>query len=952
MSTNYISQINGTNGTTYDLQEGVDTRIFRATCSTAAGTAAKVATLDDATNYTLATGVKVAVTFTYGNSAATPTLNVNSGGAKTIAFPTAVATKTTGNGTTYNLWGPYETVIFVYDGTYWVNTGSALGIYNAYALANSKTDNTGTVTQVTAGTGLSGTITTSGTINHSNSVTAQSTQAVYPIKIDAQGHISAYGSAVTIPSDINVTSTAVTAATTNYITGSTTSTTTTGTLSKHASAVMYTTADSGTSGYTQLRLGNTTATSSAGGKEGQIRLYGTNATYYLDLKPGAIASSNKTITFPNASGTVALTSDIPTVPDVSGKIDTAGTGLSKSGTTLNHSNSVTAQTTQAVYPIKIDAQGHISAYGSAVTIPDVSGKIDTAGTGLSKSGTTLNHSNSVTAGTAGTSSATSGSTLAVPYVTYDAQGHITATGTHTHTVSGFLTSSSTLDATKLSGTIPSGCYTDNDTKVSTAAVSTNGTYYYPIVGSDTTAAATKYYDKAGFTYQVSSQASTLTLGNSTATSSSDGRSGQIIIKGTGTTGVILVTDNSGTSGSGNYQVAIKEKSGTLALTSDIPTVPSYGTSASAVGTTASGGSETTWSRSDHVHNITSSTITSALGYTPYDSTNPNGYTSNTGTVTGVKVNGTTISPTSGVVDIGTVATSDTKVTQQVTNSADTTSIWYDVLFSNNEHNAGGETAIARKSGRLMYNPNTSGDNVSTLSTGFTEIGRINFYNTDNTTNTGVGWGVGLKSTSQSEAFYRTADGAMRLRKWSEAKGSGGSVTTQYIANQLNAGHSAVYLTQYSSADTASNELRLYPDRLMINNKSLYSTGIDKVNNFANGYHVYSYGSSTTISSASTFTQLTSFTITNAGTYLVCIHAQFPKTATSGTRILRLSSSSSTDAIHSSAEAVGVTQNNEPIHLSFSGIYNLTANTTYRVMGWTSTASQSGCYGGYSYVRLL
>ena len=67
-----------------------------------------------------------------------------------------------------------------------------------------------------------------------------------------------------------------------------------------------------------------------------------------------------------------------------------------------------------------------------------------AGTGLSLSGTTFNHSNSVTAGTAGTSSATSGSTLAVPYVTYDAQGHITGSGTHTHTITGFLTSHQTL----------------------------------------------------------------------------------------------------------------------------------------------------------------------------------------------------------------------------------------------------------------------------------------------------------------------------------------------------------------------------------------------------------------------------------------------------------------------------------------------------------------------------
>ena len=43
----------------------------------------------------------------------------------------------------------------------------------------------------------------------------------------------------------------------------------------------------------------------------------------------------------------------------------------------------------------------------------------TAGTGLSKSGATLNHSNSVTA-------ATKGSTTAIPQITYDAQGHITS----------------------------------------------------------------------------------------------------------------------------------------------------------------------------------------------------------------------------------------------------------------------------------------------------------------------------------------------------------------------------------------------------------------------------------------------------------------------------------------------------------------------------------------------
>lgn len=116
------------------------TKLYTASCSTSASTAAKVATLDDSSGFSLTTGVMVAVRFQYGNSATTPTLRVDSsttGTAKTIAFSTAYNSRSTGNGGTYNTWGPYETVIFTYDGTYWVNTGSALGIYNAYNKANS-----------------------------------------------------------------------------------------------------------------------------------------------------------------------------------------------------------------------------------------------------------------------------------------------------------------------------------------------------------------------------------------------------------------------------------------------------------------------------------------------------------------------------------------------------------------------------------------------------------------------------------------------------------------------------------------------------------------------------------------------------------------------------------------------------------------------------------------------
>lgn len=45
----------------------------------------------------------------------------------------------------------------------------------------------------------------------------------------------------------------------------------------------------------------------------------------------------------------------------------AGTGLTLTGTTFNHTNSITGQAVQGIYPISIDAQGHITSYGSIIT---------------------------------------------------------------------------------------------------------------------------------------------------------------------------------------------------------------------------------------------------------------------------------------------------------------------------------------------------------------------------------------------------------------------------------------------------------------------------------------------------------------------------------------------------------------------------------------------------------
>lgn len=73
----------------------------------------------------------------------------------------------------------------------------------------------------------------------------------------------------------------------------------------------------------------------------------------------------------------------------------------------------------------------------------------------------------------------------------------------------------------------------------------------------------------------------------------------------------------------------------------------------AKGRVTSGGSLASADLPTYTGSITSSQVTTALGYTPYNSTNPNGYTSNTGTVTSVGGTGTV----SGLTLSGTVTTS-------------------------------------------------------------------------------------------------------------------------------------------------------------------------------------------------------------------------------------------------------------------------------------------------------
>ena len=87
---------------------GKDGRMLYATCDTAAGTVAKVASLATG-SLSLKAGATVAVKFTYANTASSPTLNIAGTGAKAMYI----------QGVRNVYWNAGATVSFTYDGTNW-----------------------------------------------------------------------------------------------------------------------------------------------------------------------------------------------------------------------------------------------------------------------------------------------------------------------------------------------------------------------------------------------------------------------------------------------------------------------------------------------------------------------------------------------------------------------------------------------------------------------------------------------------------------------------------------------------------------------------------------------------------------------------------------------------------------------------------------------------------------
>lgn len=106
--------------------------VVYCTCSTAGGTAAKVATIESGSLASLHEGDQAIVKFTNANSVASPTLKIGTTDAKSIKRYGTTAPSTSAA----TSWNAGSAILFVYDGTYWQQIGFLNTTYSEISQAN------------------------------------------------------------------------------------------------------------------------------------------------------------------------------------------------------------------------------------------------------------------------------------------------------------------------------------------------------------------------------------------------------------------------------------------------------------------------------------------------------------------------------------------------------------------------------------------------------------------------------------------------------------------------------------------------------------------------------------------------------------------------------------------------------------------------------------------------
>lgn len=337
---------------------------YRGTCSTAAGTAAKVVAC---TGFALATGATVEVYCSTANTADVPTLNVNSTGAKPIWINGAVA-----SASNPCKWLAGDTVTFTYDGTRFRASLPVEGY-------------------VTEGTG-------GGLMVHRKSDVTTGVQITDSVEILQGGtSVAEYGATARIGE-----------ATKAHI-------------EQTSNKLSFFASDGVTNAITM--------TTTVNAADGVVR-------------------------FPGGAGIISANDGSTLEDDSYISLDSSMSGYANV-TIAAHSSA--EETWILVRPDRVILR-HIASEGHIEGAPLFVGELslatplaDTyiASVSASKLSGTIADANLPTkgsAGTAGTSSATSGATLAVPYITTDAYGRVTAKGTHTHTIGSLAASAVTSGA--------------------------------------------------------------------------------------------------------------------------------------------------------------------------------------------------------------------------------------------------------------------------------------------------------------------------------------------------------------------------------------------------------------------------------------------------------------------------------------------------------------------------
>lgn len=326
----------------------------------------------------------------------------------------------------------------------------------------------------------------------------------------------------------------------------------------------------------------------------------------------------------------------------------AGTGISYNNTTGVITNSSPDQTVVLTAGTGISTSGTYPNFTITNSAPDQTVSL-TAGTGIVTSGTYPSFTISADAASANTVS---------KLVIRDSSGNFSA-NTITASLTGTATKANNLtggNKTTLLGSIP--YQSDTDT---TSLLSPNVNWapkFLSQSGDGTNGKAPAWSSLSLMDIGGVNQGGILYGGASYPYSTQPGTVGQLLASG-GTSSPTWTTPSSLTVGLATSLVggngttllgSIPYQSGTDTTSLLSPNTSSTIKFLSQTGT-GTNGAAPVWST------LTSSNITTALGFTPYNSTNPNGYTSNTGTVTSVGMSVPTGLSVSGspVTSTGTLA---------------------------------------------------------------------------------------------------------------------------------------------------------------------------------------------------------------------------------------------------------------------------------------------------------